>query len=231
MNGGGTLAGVDRPAKSALFDAFAAVARALANGRRAELVDVLAQGERSVQELAAEIDQSVANTSQHLRYLDDAGLVRRRRDGSHVRYRLASDEVERLWAALRDVAAGHVAGFEARAAAYLGERAALEEVSRDELAARGAVVEVWDVRPAAEYAAGHVPGAVSVPPEVVLERVRTLAPGREVVAYCRGPYCAFADEAVRVLRAAGHRAARLEGGFPEWRRDGRPVATGGEDAA
>lgn len=222
---------MDRTAKSGLYDAFAAVARALANGRRAELVDVLAQGERSVQELAAEIDQSVANTSQHLRYLDDAGLVRRRRDGSHVRYRLASGEVERLWAALRDVAAGHVAGFAERSAAYLGDRSALEEVSRDDLAARCSTAEVWDVRPAAEYAAGHLPGAVSVPPEAVPERVRSLAPRTEVVAYCRGPYCAFADEAVRALRAAGHRAARLEGGFPEWRREGRPVVTGAEDAA
>ncbi|HEU5085188.1 MAG TPA: metalloregulator ArsR/SmtB family transcription factor [Acidimicrobiales bacterium] len=222
---------MDRTAKSELFDAFAAVARALANGRRAELVDVLAQGERSVQELASEIGQSVANTSQHLRYLDDAGLVRRRRDGSHVRYRLASDEVERLWAALRDVAAGHVAGFDERATAYLGDRSDLEEVAPDELAVRGPTAQVWDVRPAAEYRAGHLPGAMSVPPEAVPERVRELAPASEVVAYCRGPYCAFADEAVRVLLAAGHRAARLEGGFPEWRRDGRPVATGAEDAA
>lgn len=227
----GTLAGVDRIAKSELFDAFAAVARALANGRRAELVDVLSQGERSVQELASEIGQSVANTSQHLRYLDDAGLVRRRRDGSHVRYRLASDEVERLWAALRDVAAGHVAGFDERAAAYLGDRSDLEEVAPDELAVRAPTAQVWDVRPAAEYAAGHLPGARSVPPEAVPERVRELAPGSEVVAYCRGPYCAFADDAVRILLAAGHRAARLEGGFPEWRRDGRPVATGAEEAA
>lgn len=222
---------MDRASKSELFDAFAAVARALANGRRAELVDVLAQGERSVQELAAEIDQSVANTSQHLRFLDDAGLVRRRRDGSHVRYRLASEEVERLWAALRDVAAGHVAGFDARAAAYLGDRSALDEVARDELAAGSRSAELWDVRPSPEYAAGHLPGAVSVPPEEVPARVRALPPGREVVAYCRGPYCAFADEAVRALRAAGHRAARLEGGFPEWRREGRPVAAGAEEAA
>jgi len=223
---------MDRTAKAELYDAFAAVARALASGRRAELVDVLAQGERSVQELATEIDQSVANTSQHLRFLVDAGIVRRRRDGNHVRYRLASDAVEQLWASVRDVAAEHVAGVDQLAVAYLGDRAEIDEVGRADLAARrGPATEVWDVRPPAEYAAGHVPGAISVPPEKVPARVRALPPGTEVVAYCRGPFCAFADEAVRALRAAGHRAARLEGGFPEWRREGRPVATGAEDAA
>lgn len=222
---------MDRAAKSELYDAFAAVARALANGRRAELVDVLSQGERSVQELADEIDQSVANTSQHLRFLVDAGLVRRRRDGSHVRYRLAGDDVERLWAAMRDVAAAHVAGFDARADAYLGDRDHLDVVRRADVEALGSGGELWDVRPTPEYAAGHLPGALSVPPEEVPARVRALPPGSDVVAYCRGPYCAFADEAVRVLRAAGHRAARLEGGFPEWRREGRPVVVGAEEAA
>ena len=218
----------DQGAKTALYDAFATVGQALASGRRAELVEVLAQGERSVDEAAVEIGQSMANTSQHLRVLARAGLVTSRRDGNRVLYRLAGDEVEALWEALRAVAAGHVAGLDRLAADYLGDRDGLEQVDRDELARRldeeGLVV--WDVRPPAEFAAGHVPGAVSVPPGEVRRRLREL-PGRaEVVAYCRGPFCVFADNAVRELTRHGHRARRLEDGFPEWRRAGLPVAVG-----
>jgi rhodanese-related sulfurtransferase len=213
--------------KAALFDGLAAAAKALANGRRAELVDVLAQGERSVDALAAEVDQSVANTSQHLQVLARAGLVTTRRDGNRVIYRLAGDAVGDLWSALRDVAAGHVAGIDRLAADYLGDRGDLEQVSRAELARRledGVVV--WDVRPVAEYEAGHVPGAVSVPPDEVRRRLRGIPAGGEVVAYCRGPFCVYADDAVRLLRKSGRRARRLEGGFPEWRRAGLPVAIG-----
>ena len=215
--------------KTALFDGFAAVAKALANGRRAELVDVLAQGERSVDALAAEVEQSVANTSQHLQVLARAGLVATRRDGNRVVYRLASDAVGELWSAVRDVASGHVVGIDRLAADYLGDRSGLEQVSRAELARRlrqGALV--WDVRPVAEYEAGHVPGAVSVPPDEVRRRLRGVPKGAEVVAYCRGPFCVYADDAVRQLRASGRRAVRLEGGFPEWRRAGLPVAIGPE---
>jgi rhodanese-related sulfurtransferase len=213
--------------KAALFDGFAAVAKALASGRRAELVDVLAQGERSVDALAAEVDQSVANTSQHLQVLARAGLVATRRDGNRVVYRLASDAVADLWSATRDVAATHVAGIDRLAADYLGDRDELEQVSRAELAHRlNDGVVVWDVRPVAEYEAGHVPGAVSVPPEEVRRRLRDVPKGTEVVAYCRGPFCVYADHAVRQLRKSGRRAARMEGGFPEWRRAGLPVAVG-----
>ena len=216
--------------KEALFDVFATVAKALSSGRRAELVDVLAQGERSVESLASEIGQSLANTSQHLQVLGRAGLVRSRRDGIRVRYRIADDSVEELWAALRAVAAERVAGAEQVAAAYLGDRAGLEEVSRDELARRlDDGVLVWDVRPRGEFAAGHVPGAVSVPPEEVQRRMAELPADVEVVAYCRGPFCVYADDAVRALTSQERRARRLEDGFPEWRRAGLPVAVGAEE--
>jgi len=218
----------DREAKTALYDALATAAKALASGRRAELVEVLAQGERSVEDAAAEIGQSVANTSQHLRVLAGAGLVTSRRQGNRVLYRLSSDRVEGLWEALRAVASEHVAGLDRLAAAYLGDRAGLEEVGRAELARRlddGDLV-VWDVRPPAEFAAGHVAGAVSVPPDEVRRRLGDLLTGTEVVAYCRGPFCVFADDAVRALRRKGHPARRLEDGFPEWRRAGLPVAVG-----
>jgi DNA-binding transcriptional ArsR family regulator/rhodanese-related sulfurtransferase len=215
--------------KAALFDGFAAVAKALASGRRAELVDVLAQGERSVEALAAEIGQSLANTSQHLQVLARAGLVRSRRHGNRVLYRLASQEVDALWAAVRAAAAEHVSGFDALAEAYLGDRSGLEQVTRHELVQRlDDGVVVWDVRPAAEFEAGHVPGAVSVPPEEVERRLRDVPADAEIVAYCRGPFCVFADDAVRLLREEGRRAARLEAGFPEWRLARLPVAVGAE---
>jgi rhodanese-related sulfurtransferase/DNA-binding transcriptional ArsR family regulator len=218
----------DRQAKSTLYDAFATVAQALANGRRAELVDVLAQGERSVEDAAAEIGQSVANTSQHLRVLARAGVATSRRDGNRVLYRLAGDRVEALWEALRAVASEHVAGLDRLAADYLGDRSGLEQVGRQELARRldddGLVV--WDVRPSAEFAAGHLPGAVSVPPTEIRRRLDDVPDDTDVVAYCRGPFCVFADDAVRELTGRGHRALRLEDGFPEWRRAGLPVAVG-----
>jgi len=209
----------DRVAKDALFDGFADVAKALANGRRAELIDVLAQGERHVEELADEIDQSVANTSFHLRTLAGAGLVVTRRDKNRIYYRLVSDRVIDLWAALRDVAAAHHAELDDLAAAYLGHRDELDEVSRAELAARIAAgdVVVVDVRPAAEYASGHIAGARSFPAERLARELRDLPDDVEIVAYCRGPYCVLADDAVRLLRRTGRPARRLEDGFPEWR--------------
>ena len=217
----------DRAAKEALFDAFAEVAKALASGRRAEIVDVLAQGERSVEQIAAEIDQSVANTSHHLRAMARAGVLRTRREGTRIVYMLASDRIGDVWAAMRDVAAEHVAGINELADAYVGDRSALEPVSRRELEARlkaGDIV-VLDVRPAVEYEAGHIPGARSVPVSE-LRRLRSLAKETEIVAYCRGPYCVYADEAVRQLRRRGFAAKRLEDGYPEWKRAGLPIAVG-----
>lgn len=214
--------------KAALFDGFAAVAKALASGRRAEIVDVLVQGERSVELLAGEVGQSVANTSQHLQVLARAGLVQSRREGNRVVYRVTSEAVVDLWLAVRDVSSRHVAAIDRLAADYLGERGELEELSRTELAARlGDGVVVWDVRPPEEYEAGHVPGAVSVPPGEVRRRLRSVPKDAVVVAYCRGPFCVFADDAVRELRAKGRSAVRLEDGFPEWRRAGFPVTVAG----
>jgi rhodanese-related sulfurtransferase len=219
---------VASPAKTSLYDQFALVGKALSSGRRAELVDVLAQGERSVEALAAEIGQSVANTSQHLQVLARSGLVTSRRDGNRVRYRLASDAVESLWATLRAVAEENVAGLTPAADAYLGDRSTVEEVSRRELARLlGEGVVVWDVRPGPEFEAGHVPGAVSVPPAEIDRRLDEVPEDAEVVAYCRGRFCVFADDAVRALVSRDRRARRLQDGFPEWRRAGLPVAVGG----
>ena len=211
----------------ALFDAFASVAQALGSGRRAEIVDVLAQAERPVDEIANEISQSVANTSQHLHVLARAGLVRSRREGTHVFYRLASERVGDLWAAVRDVAVRHVAEVNQLADEYLGERDGVEHVSATELherLARGEVV-VLDVRPQPEYQAGHIPGAQSVPLDALASLAPKLPRRRQIVAYCRGPYCVYADDAVRLLQARGLKARRLDVGFPEWRRAGLPVET------
>lgn len=216
----------DRAAKDAMFDGLAQVAKALGNGRRAELVDVLAQGERSVDELAVQIHQSVANTSHHLQVLARAGVVANRRDGTRVHYRLASERVGDLWAALRDVAAHHVSGFDELAHAYLGEHDEIAVVEREDLVRRlkDRDLVILDVRPRAEYEAGHIPGARHIEPTEP-EGALSVPADAEVVAYCRGPYCAFALDTIRALRAEGRQARRLRDGFPEWKRDGLPVAT------
>ena len=218
----------DRAAKDALFEALASVAKALGNGHRAEIIDVLAQGERSVDDLSDEIGQSVANTSHHLRSLARAGVLTTRRDGTRVFYRLTSERVAELWAAMRDVAAAHVADLDHLARAYLGASDGVEEISRDELAQRlraGDVI-VLDVRPSAEYNAGHVLGARSIPITELRRQVRALPRDADIVAYCRGPYCVYANDAVKQLRKRGYTARRLEDGYPEWQRDGLPVASG-----
>jgi rhodanese-related sulfurtransferase len=211
----------------ALFDAFASVARALGSGRRAEIVDVLAQGERSVDEIASEISQSLANTSHHLQLLSRAGLVRSRRDGTRIFYRLASERVSDLWATVREVAERQVAEVHVLADDYLGARDGIEQLTPPELSerlARGEVV-VLDVRPEPEYVAGHIPGALSAPLDALETVAARLPPHREIVAYCRGPYCVYADDAVRLLRRRGLEARRLDVGLPEWRRAGLPVET------
>jgi rhodanese-related sulfurtransferase/DNA-binding MarR family transcriptional regulator len=218
----------DRVAKAALFDGLVSAAKALASGRRAEIVDVLAQGERTVEDISTEIEQSVANTSQHLQQLLRAGLVRARRDGTRVHYALADERVAELWAMMRAVAAEHVADVERLAIAYLGNRNQLQTVTRAELKRRlrSSDVIVLDVRPTAEYQAGHIAGAISTPiNELRKQTIADLPPDADVIAYCRGPYCVYADQAVRALTKQGRRAARLEDGYPEWARAGLPVRT------
>jgi rhodanese-related sulfurtransferase len=215
----------NRAAKTALFDEFARAAKALASGRRIELLDVLANGERTVEALAGEVGLTVANTSQHLQILRQAGLVSGRREGTSIHYRLASPEVFELWRTLRTLAASRLAEVERLTAAYLGSRDELEPVTREELARRlqDDDLVVLDVRPATEYSAGHLPGAVSIPVGELRRRLAELPADREIVAYCRGPYCAFAHEAVGLLREEGFAARRLEDGLPEWQAAGLAV--------
>ena len=211
----------DRREKHALFDAIALMGKAFASARRLEMLDLLAQAPRTVDELARASEQSTANTSQHLQALHSAGLVTRAREGTSVRYALAGEEVLSLWLALRDASVERLAEVERAARDYLGDD--VDAISRDELVERlrkGDVVLV-DVRPAEEFEAGHIEGARSIPLEELQDRLAELPPDREVVAYCRGPFCAYAHEAVRRLHDAGREARRLEDGWPEWRLSGQ----------
>jgi rhodanese-related sulfurtransferase/DNA-binding HxlR family transcriptional regulator len=205
-----------RGRKDALFEAIALMGKGFASPVRLELLDLLAQAPRTVQELARASDQSTANTSQHLQALQAAGLVFRRREGTSVRYELAGEDVLALWLALRDASAARLAEVERAARDYLGED--VDAVGRDELIerlSRGDAVLV-DVRPAEEFAAGHIDGARSIPIEELERRLAELPKNREVIAYCRGPFCAYAHQAVRKLERAGRRARRLHEGWPEW---------------
>lgn len=202
--------------KDALFDAMALMGKAFASPRRLELLDLLAQAPRNVDELGRASGQSTANTSQHLQALHAAGMVTRAREGTRVRYALAGDQALALWLALRDASFSQLAEVERAARDYLGDD--VDAIGRDELLARlrkGNVVLV-DVRPADEFDAGHIKGARSIPIDELEERLAELPADREVVAYCRGPFCAYAHDAVRRLQAAGHEARRLQDGWPEW---------------
>jgi rhodanese-related sulfurtransferase len=216
----------DAQRKATLYEQFARVGKALASPRRLELLDLLAQGERSVENLSAQAGLGLTTCSAHLQVLHHARLVVTRKHGTRVFYSLASDDVARVYAGVRDLAASLLAEVAPARDAYLGEP--VEEISREELMRRvgsGEVI-VLDVRPAAEYAAGHIPGAASIPVDQLGRRLAELPDSMEVVAYCRGPYCVFAHDAVRLLRAGGRRARRLAGGMPEWRLAGLPVAAG-----
>ncbi len=205
-----------RQAKDALFEAIAVMGKAFASPVRLELLDLLAQGPRTVDELGDASGQSTANTSQHLQGLYAAGMVTRERDGTRVRYALADEQTLRLWLALRDVSARRLAEVERAAREYLGGE--VEELGRDELAdrlARGDIVLI-DVRPSHEYEAGHIDGARSIPIDELPQRLAELPADQEVVAYCRGPFCAYAHDAVRQIQAAGRPARRLDIGWPEW---------------
>lgn len=214
--------------KQALFAEFAMVARALGNSHRLELLEHMAQGEKGVEALAARTDLSVANASQHLQQLRRAGLVASRRNGKFVLYRLADDTVLVLLASLRQVAERHVAEVDRIVRGYFADRDSMEPVSREELLERyrGGLVTVLDVRPADEFAVGHVPGAVNIPLDELEARLAELDPGQEIVAYCRGTYCVLSFEAVAALRDRGFKALRLEEGLPEWKAAGLSVETG-----
>ncbi len=206
-----------RAAKDALYDSFARVAASLGSGRRLEIIDVLAQAPRTVEDLSVAIGQSVANTSHHLRRMAHDGLVLSERHGRQVEYRLASRHVHDLWRSLQSVSEEHHGGLEEKAVAYLGDRSEIAVLDRQAAVERmrdpGTIV--IDVRPRVEYEAGHVAGALNIPPDQ-LEELLLKLPDGEVVAYCRGRYCSYADQAVRLLVAAGRVAYRVDDGFHDW---------------
>jgi rhodanese-related sulfurtransferase/DNA-binding transcriptional ArsR family regulator len=213
----------DHDRKAALFDQLARVGKALASGKRLELLDLIAQAERPVEALATEAGLRLTTASAHLQTLKRAGLVTTRRDGTRVFYQLAGDDVVDLYVRVRDVAAAHIADAAAARDAYLGDET--EIVSRGELLRRATAGEVMvlDVRPAEEYAAGHIPGAISIPVDQLADRLSELPTDVEVAAYCRGAFCVLADDAVRLLTAGGLQARRLDQGMLEWRLAGLPV--------
>lgn len=216
-----------REVKEALFDSFAQVAKALSNGRRAEIVDVLANGERSVESLAAEVHQSIANTSQHLQILKNSGLVTSRRDGTFIFYRLTSLEVVGFWRALQGIARESRADIERLVHEYLGDiDGDIEELTKEDLwkrIRRKDNLVVLDVRPIEEYEAGHLPGAVSIPLDELKKRVKELPKSKQIVAYCRGPLCALAPEAARYLKSKGYKVKKLDDGAPDWAAAGLPL--------
>jgi rhodanese-related sulfurtransferase/DNA-binding HxlR family transcriptional regulator len=211
--------------KKALFAEFAAVARALGSEHRLDLLEHLAQAEQSVELLAQRTGIPLASVSQHLQALRKAGLVTARREGRYIHYRISDERVLTLLTALRSVAEKQVAEVERIVSGYFRDRDSLEPVSRDELLARtrDGLVTVLDVRPEDEFASGHLPGATNIPLAQLRKRLTELPEDKEVVAYCRGPWCVLAFEAVAMLRAEGRTARRLDGGLPEWKLAGLPV--------
>lgn len=220
-----------REAKDRLYEVFARTAKATASPKRIELLELLAQGERSVESLAEATRMGVTNTSAHLQVLARSRLVETRREGTRVFYRLSGDDVAAFVVALRNLARLRLPDVEQVVRDYFAARDALEPVGREELVTRAELgdVVILDVRPVPEFAAGHIPGAVSVPLDELDTALIHLPREREIVAYCRGPYCVLAPQAVERLRARGYRARRLADGFPEWRLAGLPIAAGAED--
>jgi len=214
--------------KHALFAQFAAVAKALAHAHRLELLEQLAQGERTVETLAARAGLSVANASQHLQHMRRVGIVAARREGKFVFYDLADEAVLALVAGLRRIAERNIAEVEHVIRSYFNDRDSLEPVSRDELLKQlqAGMVTILDVRPADEFALGHLPAALNIPLRELESRLAELDPSQEIVAYCRGPYCVLSYEAVAWLRGRGFKVRRLEDGLPEWRAAGLPTETG-----
>jgi rhodanese-related sulfurtransferase/DNA-binding transcriptional ArsR family regulator len=217
-----------RATKTALNEQFARIGKALASPRRLELLDLLAQGEHSVETLAGEADMSVTLASSHLQALRSAQLVDARRDGVRIFYRLAGDDVHRLLTAVRAVAQDRLIEVEDIVRRSFGSSGDLEPIGRDELVrrARSGEVVLIDLRPREEYEAGHIPGAISMPLEALGSRLEMLPPDAEIVAYCRGPYCVMAPRGIALLRRHGYRARRFEDGVAEWRLAGQPLAAG-----
>jgi rhodanese-related sulfurtransferase/DNA-binding transcriptional ArsR family regulator len=215
----------NKPFKALIFDQLARIGKAVSNGNRLELLEFLAQGERTVEALAKVAKLSIANTSQHLQVLRQAGLVASRKEGQWVHYSLSDGRVVALLAAMRSLAEDHLADLDRLISLYLTSRDGMDPIPAKELLtrAREGSITVLDVRPTEEYAAGHLPGAVNIPLKELENNLSRLPPGQEVVAYCRGPYCILAFEAVARLRARGFSARRLEDGLPEWRLAGLPV--------
>lgn len=211
--------------KSDLFEQFARIGKALSSGKRLEMLEFLAQGERSVEQLARMAGLSVANTSQHLQQLRQVGLVTARKEGLYVHYRIAGDSIVRLLTTLRAVGEEHVADVDRLIKLFLASKDSLEPVPAKELwqRAKQGLVTVLDVRPPEEYAQGHIRGAINVPVTELKKRLHQIPSDQEVVAYCRGPYCLLAYEAVQVLRKKGIKARRLQEGYPEWKSTGLPV--------
>ena len=214
--------------KKRLFEHFARVAKAMASPNRLELLEALAQGEHSVDALAQASGMSVANTSHHLQTLRDGGLANSRKEGQQVFYRLSDDTIPAIIASIRGVAERHLAEVERIVRENFDSRDDLKPVRRDELMRLASAGEamVIDVRPPCEYTAGHVPGAINIPLDVLPQRLMELPHTQEIVAYCRGPYCMLAFDAVEQLRKSGFRARRLEDGFPEWKAEHLPVEAG-----
>jgi rhodanese-related sulfurtransferase/DNA-binding transcriptional ArsR family regulator len=222
-----------RAFKDRLYGQLARLGKALSSPHRLEILELLAQRERTVDSLATEIGLSLANTSQHLQGLRQAALVESRKDGLFVHYRLADPDVFELSKVIRAVAERRLADVERLVREHFGDRTDAEAVAMDELLkrVRSKAVVILDTRPAAEYLAGHIAGAISLPVDELQQRLKELSKGKEYVAYCRGPYCVYADRAVEILRASGRRARRLAQGFPEWRLAGLPVESGMEPDA
>jgi len=202
-----------------MYAILAKMVKAMANPRRLEIIDLLGQGEKTVEEIAGETSMSIANTSQHLQQLKAASLVEIRRQGNFIYYRLAHEEIYRSWQTLRQLGLGHMAEMEKLIKDFREERSSLEALSTDELLIRmkSKNLVILDVRPADEFKNGHIPGAINIPLKELSGKLKTLPKNKEYIAYCRGPFCVFADEAVQLLTKKGYKAKRLDEGFPDWR--------------
>jgi DNA-binding transcriptional ArsR family regulator/rhodanese-related sulfurtransferase len=219
-----------RTFKDRLYGQLARIGKAVSSPHRLEILELLAQGERTVESLATELGVSLANASQHLQALRQAALVESRKDGLFVHYRLVDPDVFEVARVIRTVAERRLADFERLVREHFGDRSEAEPVAMHELLkrARSKQVVILDTRPGGEYVAGHIAGAISVPVDELQRRLKELGKGKEYVAYCRGPYCIYADRAVEILRRNGRRARRMVEGFPEWRSAGLPIARGAQ---